>query len=208
MTDTNRDDAERLIVKFLDEHEQPTRADWKQLIEAHPEHACQFLDAAFIREIGDAAQVKDEEVVVDPLIQANTLSYALNRLHERGSTSFDAAQSVVNGVKLPADRRKLADQVGIGSQHVVLLNGVLAGRTKAPVRVLRLLADALDVQVMALREVFSRAFMSTVVPSYKSLHEKPRIPLQPGSWEDGVRDLQASPAETARLLMFAEEEPA
>lgn len=208
MTETNRGDAERLIVKFLDEHEQPTRADWKRLMDAHPEHARYFLDAALIREVGDAAQAKDAEVTVDPLVQSTTLSYALNKLHQMGSPAFEAAQSAVNGVKGPAERRKLADQLGIGSQHVVLLNSVLAGRTRAPLKVLRLLAEAFDVQMMALREVFTRAFATTGVPSYKSMNEKPSIPLEPISWEDGVRDLQAPRDETLRLLKFAEEEPA
>ena len=208
MTETNRDDAERLIVKFLDEHEHPTRAEWTRLIDAHPEHARYFLDAALVREVGDAADARDVEVTVDPLVQSTTLSYALSKLHQMGSPALEAAQSAINGVKRPAERRRLADQLGIGAQHVVLLNSVLAGRTRAPLKVLRLLSEAFNVQMMALREVFTRAFSMTAVPSYKSSNEKPNVPLEPVSWEDEVRDLRASRDETVRLLEFAEEEPA
>lgn len=207
MNATTRGDAERLIVQFLDEHGEPTREDWKRLIDAHPEHARNFLDAALIREVGSAVR-ENEEVEVDPLIQSTTLSYALNRVHQLSAPVLEAAQSAVDSVKGPAERRSLADKLGLGAKHVVLVNGLLAGRTTAPTKVLRLLSEALGVETMALREVFSRAFMSAALPPYKSTSGKPNVPLEPATWEQAVRGLQTSKEETARLLVFADEEPA
>jgi hypothetical protein len=205
MTATNRGDAERLIVQLLDEHGEPTRTDWKRLIDAYPEHVRYFLEAALIRDVG-ASVHEDEEVEVDAAAQTKTLSYALNKVHQVGAPAFVAAQAAIDAIKNPLERRSLANRLGIGSEHVVLVNGVLAGRTKAPPKVLRLLAEVFDVEMMALKEVCARTFLATAVPPYKLPNGKPNIPLEPATWQQAVRQLQVSKEETARLLAFAEEE--
>lgn len=199
MNTTNRDQAERLIVDFLNTHDKPTAADWKRLTDQHPEHASAFVDAALIRAAGDAADASAEEYRLDEELATKTVSRALNKAHQLPSPTFEAARMKVEAIQGPAARRDLAQAVGIG-QHTSLLNGVLAGRTRAPIKVLNALADALEVSAVALRELFARLFVASTVPAFKSTIGKPQLPMEPASWKDAVLGLGLAPEDTARLL--------
>src|SRR5262245_57250194 len=139
MNITNRDQAERLIVEFLAMHDEPTAADWKRLADQHPEHASAFVDAALIRAAGDAAEASAEEYVLDEALATKTVSHALNKVNQLSSPTLDAASNKLASIQTPAARRELAQAIGIGP-YPSLLNGVLVGRTRAPVKLLNALA--------------------------------------------------------------------
>lgn len=204
MTATNRTDAERLIVEFLDANDQPTSADWKALSDKHPEHASAFVDAALVRAVGDAADASAEPYEFDAGLATRMVSKGLSKLHQSTSAQLELAQQRVKAVKTPAQKRELATKVGIG-EHVSLLAGVLVGRTLAPRKVLAAISSALDVPGIALREVFSRLFDGTPLPAYKGGEGKPVVAGTPATWEEAVRGLSLDPKETARLLSFSDE---
>lgn len=204
MTATNRTDAERLIVEFLDANDHPTLADWKALTDKHPEHASAFVDAALVRAVGDAAEASAEPYEFDAGLATRMVSKGLSKLHQTSSAQLELAQQRVRAVKTPAQRRELATKVGIG-EHVPLLAGVLVGRTFAPRKVLNAISDALEVPSIALRELFSRLFEASVVPAFKASEGKPTIPVVPASWEEEVRGLRLDSKETERLLRLADE---
>jgi hypothetical protein len=205
MTATNRDQAERLIVEFLNEHDKPTMADWKRLADQHPEHAAAFVDAALVRAAGDAADASDEEYNLDPKLATQTVSKALSKAHQTPSVNLEVAAAKVAGIQGPIARKETAISVGIGP-YPPLLNGVLAGRTRAPRKVLEALAALLAVPAMALRELFARTFAASAVPAHKAGDSKPMVSTEPATWEVAVRGLSLPPEETARLLKLGDED--
>lgn len=199
MSIDNRDQAEQLICEFLEVHDEPTSADWKRLADQHPEHASAFVDAALVRAAGDAADASEQAYTVDLALATKTVSRALNKAHQLPSINLEQATAKVAGIQGPAARREMANAVGIGP-YPPLLNGVLAGRTAAPRKVLDALAVLMEVPASALREVFARAFLASAVPAFKAGTGKPHISGEPAKWEDAVRGLALSPEETTRLL--------
>lgn len=204
MTATNRPDAERLIVEFLDATDSPTPADWRALADKHPEHASAFVDAALVRAIGDAADASTEPYQLDGELATRMVSKGLSKLHQTSSAQLELAQQRVKAVKTPAQRRDLSTKVGIG-EHVSLLAGVLVGRTLAPQKLLKAISDALDVPGIALREAFARFFDSTPIPAHKGGEDKPVVAAVPATWDEAVRGLSLDTKETARLLSFSDE---
>jgi hypothetical protein len=200
MTATNRTDAERLIVEFLDANDNPTSADWKALADKHPEYASAFVDAALVRAVGDAAEASTAPYEFDAVLANRMVSKGLSKLHQTGSAQLELAQQRVKAVKTPAQKRDLSTKVGIG-EHVSLLAGVLVGRTLAP----RKLSAALEVPGIALREAFARFFEGTPLPAHKGGDGKPVVAVTPSTWEDAVRGLRLDAKETARLLSFSDE---
>lgn len=92
MTATNRTEAERLIVEFLDANDQPTAADWKVLADKHPEHASAFVDAALVRAVGDAADASAEPYEFDAGLATRMVSKGLSKLHQTSSAQLELAQ--------------------------------------------------------------------------------------------------------------------
>jgi hypothetical protein len=205
MNDMKRDQAERLIAEFLDEHDKPTVGDWKRLADQYPEHAAAFVDAALVRAAGDASDASDEEYKFDARLATQTVSKALNKAHQMPSANLEAAAKKVAAIQGPTARKEVAVAVGIGP-HAPLLNGVLVGRTKAPRKVVDALASLLGVSAMALRELFARAFAASSVPAFKAGDGKPQVASEPATWEEAVRGLGLPPDETARLLKLAGED--
>ena len=104
MTATNRTEAERLIVEFLDANDHPTAADWKSLADKHPEHASAFVDAALVRAVGDAADASAEPYEFDASLATQMVSKGLTKLHQtsiapRHAPAFARAIEAANGIK-------------------------------------------------------------------------------------------------------------
>ena len=205
MNSTNRQEAERIISAFLDQNLSPTTDDWKCLVDKYPEYASAFVDAALVRRAGDAADASPEEYVLDEQLANRTVSKALSKAHQTPSWNLEAAKLKVASIQGAAARKEAAMKVGIGP-YPGLLNGVLSGRTSAPMRLLRAISSMLEVPAVALDELFRRTFAASEVPAYKSTDAKPQIPAEPASWEDAVRALDLPSEETARLLKFAEKD--
>jgi len=177
MTATNRTDAERLIVEFLDANDNPTSADWKALADKHPEYASAFVDAALVRAVGDAAEASTAPYEFDAVLANRMVSKGLSKLHQTGSAQLELAQQRVKAVKTPAQKRDLSTKV----------------------------SAALDVPGIALREAFARFFEGTPLPAHKGGDGKPVVAVTPSTWEDAVRGLRLDAKETARLLSFSDE---
>jgi hypothetical protein len=204
MTATNRTDAERLIVEFLDTTDNPTPDEWRALADKHPKFASAFVDAALVRAIGDAADSSTVPYRLDAELATRLVSKGLSKLHQTSSAQLELAQQRVKAVKTPAQRRELSATVGIG-EHVSLLAGILVGRTLVPRKLLKTISDTLDVPGIALREAFARFFDSTPLPAHKGGKDKPMVAAVPATWEEAVRGLNLDPKETARLLNFSDE---
>jgi hypothetical protein len=205
MNATSRDQADRLIVEFLDEHDKPTAEDWRRLTEQYPQHAAAFVDAALVRAAGDAADASAEEYTFDEALANKTVSRALSKAHQLPSANLEAATKKVATIQGPSARRETAIAIGIGP-YPALLNGILAGRTRAPRKVLNELERRLDVPAMALRELFARLFAASAVPAFKAGDAKPHVASEPATWEEAVCGLGLSAEETQRLLKFSEED--
>lgn len=203
MTDINKDEAERLIAQFLNEHDLPTTENWKALVAQYPQYASDIADAAMVRAAGDAADASEEDYAFDAALSNRTVSKVLNRIHRGSSPSLEAAQQKVNSLR-GAARRETAELVGIGP-YPSLLNGVLSGRTKPPSKLLDALSAFFEVPATALLEVFRRSFATTPVPEFKAGDTKPKIATEPSTWEKAVREQELSAEEIARLLKFADE---
>ena len=201
MKDAKRDEADRLIEQFLEERVQPTKQEWKALVDRHPEHASAFIAAALARESGDVREA-ESAYELDQGLADTTVSMVLNLVSQAPSRTLQATQQLVEEFK-GKRAGELAEQVGIGRSYASLMSGVLAGRTEAPARVVSALQGLWSVHSAALLESFRRSFEGRHVPAFKS-QQKPDLAPQPESWEAAVRSLKVSPAETGRLLKLAE----
>jgi hypothetical protein len=167
-------------------------------------HAADIADAAMVRAAGDIAENSDEEYVFDSELASRTVSRALDRLHRSPSATLHTTQEKVNALKGPAAKKEAAIAVGIGT-HLSLFNGVLAGRVKAPSKILEAMSSFFDAPAIVLAEVFRRNFAATPVPHFKAADIKPQIAAEPSKWEDAVRELKPTADELERLLSFTDE---
>jgi len=95
--------------------------------------------------------------------------------------------------------RGLTSKVGLGA-HAALLSGVLAGSVVAPKQVLTRLGRIFDVPEFALTAFFKRSFENRVVPAFKAENGKPQVVRAAVSWEQAVKSLNVSAAQTKELL--------
>ena len=205
MINKNVPESEKLIVDFLNQHPRPTNQDWKQFIERFPQYASAIADAAMVRAAGDAADAVAKPYELDEELANRTVSKALSKIHQTTSLNLAKAKKKVESIQKPSERKQVAIAVGIGS-YPTLLNGVLSGRTKAPSKVLDALTALFDVPRLALVELFRRQFEESAVPAFKGGGSKPRLPVEPVSWEEAVSGLKLPEKETERLLKLGREE--
>jgi hypothetical protein len=190
--------ASRVIADFLAEHVQPQAADWKLLIDQHPELAGEIADVAFLRGEAQPMGEPSADATMNRALFDATVSQAVSMLYDAPSTQLVEVEKAVAAVRGPG-ARKLAQEVGVGP-HVALLNSVLAGSVQAPRQLLARLADKFQVSSLALVEFFRRSFAVSSVPAFKAEEGKPGVTLEPKKWREAVQSLRLSEAETARLL--------
>ena len=205
MINKNLLEAEKLIVDFLNQHPRPTTQDWKQFIERFPQHARAIADAAMVRAAGDAADAVAKPYELDEELANRTVSKALSKIHQTTNLNLAKAKKKIESIQKPAERKQAAIAVGIGP-YPTLLNGVLWGRTKAPSRVLDALTAMFDVPRLTLIELFRRHFEESAVPAFKGGSSKPKLAVEPVSWEEAVRGLDLPEEETERLLKLGRED--
>lgn len=202
MASSNSMNFEALIAIFFADHAKPIQADWKALIEAHPEHVDEIVDAAIAYGANkDISDIPDESFF-DKGVFDSTISKVLSQAHKISMPLLEEVEQKVQSIKGPT-ARTVAAAIGLGS-NPALLNGVLVGRTRAPRRVYELLEQYLDAPVVALSEVFRRQFMRLEAPAFKATVGQPSVRTEPCSWEEAVRELKLSATETDRLLKLAE----
>ncbi|MFV1849125.1 MAG: hypothetical protein ACMZ66_00225 [Thalassospira sp.] len=192
----NPTQVEHIFRSFLDDHPDPSSEDWRALLQRYPEYTEDIVHRA----ISHGSRLESER----RQIGARTLTFAQNLLQSQPSPVLEAVDAQLTAVKGP-QVRDIARQIGLG-EHVNLLNGVLVGRTQAPVRVLSALETYFDAPAMVLRAVFEQRFAASVVPAFKATREQPQVTVEPTSWVDAVHSLELSTEETTRLLQMAEDD--
>lgn len=200
MTDSDNNDAARLIREFMAGNETPITDDWKKLIDANPLHAGAIADAAIqyggIQLFQEGRRSASE---IDTTFRS-TIDDVLDTVHRTPSTLLLDTKAKVDATLGPKCR-KLAADVGIGP-YAALLNGVLVGRIVAPISILRALSQQFESSVAVLSEVFARNFSESELPAFKSTEGQPHVETRPQSWEQSVRAMQLSTDEEDRLLRF------
>lgn len=204
MTNQYKNEIGHIIEDFLIDHHNPETCDWKELINAHPEHAGVIADAALsLRCATDLEDVANEW----PLNQSafnNTISMVQNLVHQTPSPVLTDAKRRVAAIQGPTVK-KVAIEIGIGP-YPSLLSGILVGRTVGPTVVVKALAAKLEIPLSTLTELFRRTFFESEVPAFKSPDGQPQLATKPATWEQAVNVLDLTPEETTRLLKMSDED--
>ena len=194
--------AGKIIAVFLERTSVPSTQDWKRLMAEHPQHAADIADAAMLSLDAHPLVEDDVEHAPDKDAYERGVSKALDLLHSMPSSQLADAQKKVMASSGPSVR-KLASQVGLGAAPP-LLSGVLAGSIVAPKQTLQRLAEKFETSVMALAEVFTRAFAAQELPAFKAENGKPRVLTAPTPWKDAVK-ASGLPQEQVRELLKLDE---
>lgn len=199
MTDKAYADAESVIAAFLETVQEPTTKDWDELITKYPQFAADIVDAALIESGGCTFEEgSDAHSVQSGELFSRTVSKAINLAYSRPSTQLKEVQDKIEELRGPAVRSLCAEL----NVPPPLVNGVLGGTIRPPIKLLEWFGERLRAPIAALREVFSQSFAARPVPAFKSEGGKPSVPLQAKSWEEAVRSLHLSDAETKSLLTW------
>lgn len=110
------------------------------------------------------------------------------------------AVNAINGVRGPK-AKTIAVEAGLGENRA-LAQMILSGSVFAPARVLRKMADFLQVPIDAFSVALERCFASQPVPSFKATEGKPEVDLRRKPWAVAVKELQLPAEEEARLLQL------
>lgn len=203
MTTNINIEAKDLIENFLTDMPSPSKQDWGVLIDANPEFAREIVDAAILYSSFDDTNI-DQDTVFDQTAYDATISSVLNHLYQTPSHSILEADKKIEAIKGAKIKSTLVE-IGMGP-YPVLLNGILAGRILAPVSILSLLSNFLEVPRLTLQQVFQLKFEQSVVPSFKSVDGKPEVQTRTKSWEEAVLSLKLADDETLRLLKFSDQD--
>ncbi|WP_426619484.1 hypothetical protein ACP3TY_06035 [Pseudomonas rustica] len=110
------------------------------------------------------------------------------------------AVKAINGVRGPK-AKTIAIEAGLGENRA-LAQMILSGSVFAPARVLRKMADFLQVPIDAFSVALERCFASQSLPSFKATEGKPEVDLRRKPWDVAVKELQLPANEEARLLQL------
>jgi hypothetical protein len=177
--------------------------------------ASEQLLSSFLSEVNKWQPSETEQVMVrlDPHLAVRLRSTA--KRYRRSASEFGAmclAHGFVLKTQLAEVEQKvaavrgsrvrgLAPKVGLGS-HAALLSGVLAGSIVAPSKLLNRLGEILEAPEFALRVFFKRSFENRAIPAFKAEDGKPQVFRAASSWQDAVKSLKLSRAETKELLLL------
>ncbi|MGO4222799.1 hypothetical protein AB4Y64_13225 [Lysobacter sp. TAF61] len=193
---------DKVIEGLLARSGKPTREDWRALIEEHPEHLDEIVDAAILSGANLQAYDATDEAFFDKDVFDQTISKVLTLVHRMPSPVLGEVKSKIEKIQGPTVK-KVATEIGIGP-YPSLLSGILVGRTLPPKRVYEMLEQYLDAPVSALSEVFRRNFVQLSAPAFKATEAQPTVRTEPCSWQEAVARLNLSRSETERLMKLAE----
>jgi hypothetical protein len=173
------------------------------------------LISSFLSEVNKWQPSETEQVMVrlDPHLAVRLRSTA--KQYRRSASEFGAmcmAHGFVLKTQLAEIEQKVAEvrgsrvrglapKVGLGNQ-AALLAGVLAGSIVAPSKVLNRLGEILEAPEFALRAFFKRSFENRAIPAFKAEDGKPQVFRAASSWQEAVKSLKLSPAQTKELLLL------
>jgi hypothetical protein len=191
-----------ILAAFLEEFSNPTPADWKKLIQAHPAHASSLAEAhlAFLF----MSKPSDE---AEPPINQQSVSRVLARVMEGlKNQSDDVARELDAQINKATGKaaRGVAQKIFGFDDCVQLFNGVLAGRVLAPVAVLNKLADFFSTAPGELAVAFHRRFECAAAPAFKAEGQKPSADALPTPWVDAVRGASLPEATERQLLALSD----
>ncbi len=193
---------ELMIEAFFADHSNPTKDNWKDLISAHPEHIDAIVDVAIAHGANKSTSDVPDEAYFDKAVFDQTISKALSLAHKSPLPALAEVEYKIQNIKGP-EVKNVAIAIGIGA-YPSLLNGLLFGRTLVPRQLYEVLEQYFDAPIAALSEVFRRQFAISEAPAFKAIKAQPTVRTEPCSWEEAVRELKLSPAETDRLLKLGE----
>lgn len=200
--DNGRSTASQIITQFLGDHARPTKDDWKTLINQNPWFASDISDAALVNSKVVPLDESEAKSLPAETVSSEDISKALNLVHSIRGQTLTTVQAKVSGIKGPAIRA-LATESGLDSE-VSFMNDILSGAVSAPKRVLKHLASKFDTSVLALVEVFQRAFEARVVPSFKAENGKPVVSAKQRPWAEAVNASSLS-AEKKKAFLALDE---
>ncbi|WP_431264262.1 hypothetical protein ACQ859_01200 [Roseateles chitinivorans] len=197
---------DEVLDEFFFSADKPSPAMVLRTCEAHPEYREDILEFAALWASHDASPEVAADVLDVPEESVSRLqSFVLNRIHEldgkptpaSDSEAVKRAVSALKGAKLA----KAATAVGFGSS-VLLLVKVLTSIPNVPARVMRDLAQHLQVLQADLQQCLAQQLAGSRKMSYSST--KPPNSAGAETWESAVRALPVSEDEKKRLLAFQE----
>lgn len=191
-----------IVAEFLAAHVEPTQEDWKRLIEAYPNKAGELADLAILHRDASPMQEEVERTPLEEAAFSQTVSGAVNLVHEMRAASLEVLRQKVEACQGP-QVRPLAAAMGLAA-HPQLVSSVLAGTVRAPHQLLVYLEKRFEVVAPVLREYFQRACLQATAPSFRAVNEKPSVYREPRSWREAVLSLRLPDEETQRLLSMDE----
>ena len=114
--------------------------------------------------------------------------------------SLVLAMEAINSVRGPK-AKAIAVEAGLGENRT-LANLILSGSVFAPARVMRKMADFLQLQLDVFSVALERRFRSQPIPAIKATSGKPEVDLQRKPWAVAVKELELPADEEARLLQL------
>jgi hypothetical protein len=180
----------RLLDQFLFEHPEPTSADWRAVLKAHPE---------FRKDIADfAATFASLRHVTEDDVRSNF--FTMNErsdVTDVGTTTSDPLAFLDN----PEGQDELIHEFRL-ERYQELVLGVLIGQVKAAAKILEYIATKAAVSLDDVNRSFNDRREELAVSM--SSREKPQaFPFL--SWKDEVERLVADAQERKRLIALDEE---
>lgn len=196
MTTPHQTEISVLIEDFLHSNPNPSRQDWRALIEGNQPFSDQILDyAQAYQQSHSMSQEMDDELLDEALFNV-TKSQAM-ALVSANNEPLNKVVAELARYKGPA-ARDLAASLGL-AEHVSLLNQVIRGDVLAPYALLKRIALKLHVQIAAVAQTFSVNFQNQPVRAFKSAG-KPALTNEPIAWAKAVQDAGIKGAEAERLI--------
>ena len=185
----------RLFDSFLFEHPQPTSADWKDLMKAHPEFREDI--AGFASTFASLRHV-DEDDVRSNFAFSDSSSTLLVSAKSHGRSP---AAGPLELLGTHEGREELSREFGL-LEHEELALGIFIAQVQAPVRMVAYLAQKARQTRDAVRAAFAQMHDELAVSM--SSKDKPEN-MKLLTWEEEVNRLVKDPREKLRLLALNKE---
>jgi protein-tyrosine-phosphatase len=194
MTHPDYQTAETILAEFLAGHPEPSRADWRMLISAHPEHASEIADFDLASSLAEQLNASDE---LDAQLISRTMAHAFDLIATVNETKRNDVEALLAPFRGPA-ASELANAIGLKG-NISLLNSVVFGRVSAPLVVVRRIAKRIGASTSDLLMVFAERFEREQV-AFKASSGKPTTVPVPDPWDEAVK-AEALPPDDERALL-------
>jgi hypothetical protein len=185
----------RLLDGFLFEHPEPTSADWRTLLKAHPEFR---EDIAEFASTFSSLHHVDEDDVRSNFGFATEGERLLAAIHERGSQEGADPLELLGTHE---GREEVTTAFGL-QDYLELALGIFIGQVQVPAKVVSYLSKRAQCAPQAIRDRFAALHGELAVSM--SSREKPES-MKLLTWEEEVNRLVKDTGERQRLLSLDQE---